>query len=281
VLSVAHIVNPVAAPGTSDLKIGQPVTIESMRVARRLAEEQVLVRQLVTCYPEDLAAAPGDFEKTAMLDRSVLDFGSFANPRKLPLLVDVLDRLYKASDGADYLIYTNMDIALMPSFYLTVAGLVEAGTDAFTINRRTITNRYQAPSDLPLLYAEIGRPHPGRDCFVFPRQAYPRYRLGRVCLGAWGVDYSLVLNLAAFAQRFREFTDLHATFHIGRERVWRHPQFAEFKAFNASEVEDVLLTLEHEAPASDRTDEFEFWCARIHKSLEKWRAQSGRVEPER
>ena len=48
--TLAHIVNPVVVPATSDLRVAQPVTFESMRVARKMAEGRVHIRQLTTCY---------------------------------------------------------------------------------------------------------------------------------------------------------------------------------------------------------------------------------------
>ena len=95
--TLAHIVNPVVVPATSDLRVAQPVTFESMRVARKMAEGRVHVRQLTTCYAEDTEAAPADFESAGVLDRSVLDVGTFSEPRKLPLLCDILGRLHEAA----------------------------------------------------------------------------------------------------------------------------------------------------------------------------------------
>ena len=242
--SLAHIVNPVVVPETSDLRVAQPVTFESMRVAKSIAEDRLDIRQLVTCYPEDAEAAPADFESAGLLERSVLDVGTFAEPRKLPLLCDILGRLHAASEGADYLIYTNVDIALMPSFYLTVSGLIDEGFDAFVINRRTISDRYTVTADLPLMYAQAGESHKGHDCFVFRRSAYPSYRLGSVCVGAPWVGRVLLLNLIAFADRFEEFKDLHATFHIGDAQVWQADRFADLARFNRDEASEVMDELE-------------------------------------
>ncbi len=70
----------------------------------------------------------------------MLDCGRFAVPRKLPLIKDILGRLYDASD-AEYFIYTNVNIGLMPNFYVAVNAIIESGYDAFVINRRTISLR--------------------------------------------------------------------------------------------------------------------------------------------
>jgi hypothetical protein len=56
----AHIINPVIVEPTSDLYVAQPVTFETMRIARDFATGQVAVKLLTTQYPEDHAnARPG------------------------------------------------------------------------------------------------------------------------------------------------------------------------------------------------------------------------------
>ncbi len=242
--TIAHIVNPVSVPRGSDLHVAQPVTFESMRAARRFAEGRVTVRLLAAAYPEDRAAVPDGFEAAPDLKRSVLDVASFTLARKLPLLADLLDRLYAGSEQGGYLIYTNVDIALMPSFYSTVDSIIQDGYDAFVINRRTIPSHYERPEQLGLMYAEIGERHPGFDCFVFPREAYPRYCLAGVCIGAAWVGRALLLNLVAHAQRFRLFTDLHATFHIGDDRGHKRLELADYLEYNRRETESAVAELE-------------------------------------
>ena len=85
------------------------------------------------------------FRKTSDLDRSILDIDSFNVQKKLPLLYDILDRACKATD-AEYIVYTNMDIILMPQFYLAVDSYIRNGFDAMVINRRDI----EPTSDNPL-----------------------------------------------------------------------------------------------------------------------------------
>ena len=115
-MKLAHIINPVKVGRQSDLYVAQPVTFESMRRSRTFCESTGLQIEIYyTCYPEDKSVAPADFIKTGYLKRSVLDIKDFLIKRKFPILKDILDELYNATD-ADYLIYTNVDIALMPSF---------------------------------------------------------------------------------------------------------------------------------------------------------------------
>jgi hypothetical protein len=174
-----------------------------------------------------------------------------------------------SSEASTHLIYTNVDIALMPSLYSTVAYLIDRGHDAFVINRRKISDRYKSPRELPLMYAEVGKEHPGHDCFVFPREAYPKYRLGRACLGVPGVGRTLLLNLAAYATSFREFQKLHATFHIGNDQTWRSDRYADFLEFNFAQVKTVLLSLELDVVAEGNTA-FSKLALKTHQLLDSY-----------
>jgi len=215
-----------------------------MRIARKFAAGQVEIELFSTQYPEDKPIAPADFYPTPDLEKSVLDYGDFKKPRKLPLLKDLLDRLYQATD-AEYLIYTNVDIGLLPHFYLTVNQFIDAGHDAFVINRRTISDRRQSVEQIPLMYAEVGKPHRGWDCFIFRRDAYPQYQLGSVCIGATRIGLVLLSNLLACASNFVEFKDEHLTFHIGDERNWLNKAYADYDEHNTRQLLAALETLEN------------------------------------
>ena len=108
--TLAHIVNPVAIGETSDLFVAQPITFESMRLAREFARGTVDVSLHTAQFAEDHAIIPDYLACTPDLTRSVLDCGNFQVKRKLPLIKDILGRLYDASD-AEYFIYTNVDIS--------------------------------------------------------------------------------------------------------------------------------------------------------------------------
>lgn len=240
---IAHIINPVIVPDSSDLKIAQPITFESMRVAKKYAEEIVEVDLMTTQFSEDRSLIPPDFSATPDLTRSVLDLGDFSRPRKLPLLRDILDRFYENAE-AEYLIYTNVDIALMPNFYVAVNKYIDNGYDAFVINRRTVSSEYSKVEDLPLMYAEVGEPHPGHDCFVFKKELYPDFVLGNVCVGIVGVGWALIVNMAYHANNFKEFTDKHLTFHRGNDRTWRNEIFRDYSLHNRACMTEVMHELE-------------------------------------
>lgn len=237
-VKLAHIINPVVVNEGSDLYIAQPVTFESIRKARDYSVSEV-VDVYCACYVEDESLVPDDFMKTTLLERSVLDLADFRQARKLPLVRDILDRLYTASN-ADYFIYTNVDIAVMPYFYKTITDIIDKGHDAFVINRRTIRPESSSVTDIHLMYAEAGDIHRGYDCFVFKRSKYPEYRLGNSCIGAKWVGKVIIANMICNAVDFRLFTNLHLTFHLGNDRHWANNQLSDYEEFNRKELSEIL-----------------------------------------
>lgn len=234
--NIAHVINPVAAAETSDLRVAQPITFETLRRARETAAGAVMVRQYVVKLHDETPPLPNDFSRLPDIPRTVCDLHTFTHRRSLPLIRDILDRLYHAATDAEYLVYTNVDIALQPHFYLAVNDLLAQGHDALIINRRTIDKRFSQIAELPQMYAAEGAPHPGYDCFVFRRDVYPQYQLGNICLGMYGVGAALGLNLVWHATRFKEFTDLHLTFHIGDDKLWKSSEFQDYWQHNSSEL---------------------------------------------
>lgn len=257
---LAHIVNPVVVGPSSDLFFAQPITFETMKAARRSAAGEVEVELFTTQYAEDRAIVPDGFRTTPDLERSVQDVGQFELKRKLPLLKDILDRLYAAAD-AEYLIYSNVDIALMPYFYSAVSSWIDEGLDALVINRRTISARYTACAQIPMMYAEVGRKHEGHDCFVFRREAYPRYALAQVCIGIPWVGRVLLWNLACHATKFQELTDEHLTFHVGsgNEKTLLESEYADYRAYNRGEAAKAMAALESRGGHSAGRSPFEIY----------------------
>ncbi len=237
-IKISHIINPVLADESSDLFEAQPVTFKTMSAAREFAKNLVGVTLYSAQYPEDRAIVPEGFKLTPDLERSVSDIGTFVKDRKLPLIKDILDRLYESTD-AEYLIYTNADIALQPCFYITVKNIIESGFDAFTINRRTISKEHST-DQLESMYAEVGHPHPGHDCFVFKRSLYPKFNLGKACIGANWIGRVLISNLICHSEHFDIFKDLHLRFHLGDDRRWKVPDYADYDKHNENELHKIL-----------------------------------------
>ncbi|MBS1617016.1 MAG: hypothetical protein JST76_00750 [Bacteroidetes bacterium] len=235
-IRIAHIINPVKAPAATELAIVQPITFESMRTARDFAAG-VDVALFSTSYPEDQEIIPGYLLPTADLERSVRDVAGLERKKKLPFIKDILQRLYDSSN-AEWLIYTNADIGLMPYFYTAVAQMIQQGHDAILITRRRISGRYDSVAQLPEIYAEIGGSHPGYDCFVFHRDLLPRFVLDGICIGVPFIEVSMLHNIVATATSLRHVDDMHLTFHIGMEVM--PPVDAELYRYNRSIYEQQI-----------------------------------------
>jgi hypothetical protein len=230
-------VNPFEARQNSALSIAQPITFKTMDRARELAQADGEVEIFYTKYDDESVSVPDSFKPARCLDISIMDIISGAQ-RRLPLLKDILDRLYEVSD-AEYFIYTNIDIALMPHFYQAVNALIDQGYDAFVINRRTISEKFLTNSDLSLMFSELGASHPGHDCFIFKREAYSSYILYNSCIGEPPIGKILLCNLMYAAQKFEEFKNFHLTFHIGKDAAWNYGQHKMLWLHNYKELEKI------------------------------------------
>lgn len=211
--------------------------------ARQEAGDAVDVNLLAAVYPEDASIVPDGFQLTTPLERSVLDIQKFGHERKLPFLKDLLDRAYESSD-AEWVIYTNVDISLMPTFYNRVQQLLAEGSDALVINRRTISNHWSSASELEGMYEDKGESHPGYDCFVFPRSWIPTLDLGRLCIGAPYVGLALILELFVKATSLRLIDFEHLTFHLGDDQDWQGSKFLDYAYFNEKEARSLIKRLE-------------------------------------
>ncbi len=252
-LSISHIINPVIPDNTSDLSIAQPITIETMKAAKEFSKNQVNVNlYAIQDNNQTRIPLPEEFFKVPDLTRSIIDIKIFKQKRKLPLIKDILDALYESSN-AEYMIYTNVDIALQPYFYLTAAAIAEQGYDAFIINRRTIPEKYKTIEEIPLMYAEIGEKHKGWDCFVFHRSLYPQFQLRNACIGAGWIGRIMITNMACFANRFTVFEDLHLTFHVGNRKAWQAPQWDDYLEHNKNECKKILEDFDRQYGPFNRT----------------------------
>lgn len=210
---IAHIINPVKLSEKSELSMVQPITFQSMHIAQNFTKLNV---QLVTTqYEEDQPIIPDYFHQLSNLERSVLDVNPNLEKRKLPLIHDILQKLKEVD--ADYFIYTNVDIALMPFFYDSVHEWIEKGHDAIIINRRRLMGNYSSVDELPLMYVDLGKSHPGFDCFVFHKDLLDQLILDDICVGISFLEAALIHNLLAFAQNPLYVPDAHLTFHIGMD----------------------------------------------------------------
>ena len=115
-VKIAHIINPVKVKESSDLYNAQPITFESMVVASKYAVKFNQITLYSTQFEEDKEIIPSDFKILSNLTKSILDINPKYKGKKLPFIKDIFEKLNEVED-ADYFIYTNVDIALMPYFY--------------------------------------------------------------------------------------------------------------------------------------------------------------------
>lgn len=239
--TVGHIINPFAAPVNSDLFIAQPITLASMIHAQNIAKEIIDVKLYSTKYKGDEIAVPHEFIQTVSLEKSVLDSNNFNKKNKLPFLIDILERLYNASE-AEYLIYSNIDIGLYPQFYLRINELINSGYDAFIINRRRISDKFKKVSDLNNIYKEQGKKHPGFDCFVFHRSIFPKLKLDGICIGVPFIEISFSQNLFCLANHFKLVDNEILTFHLGME-IFKKRMPKEYFNYNKKQFCELIKEL--------------------------------------
>ena len=227
-MRITHLISPFSCPSESEAKWIQQMSIESILVASQSCTEAQLTLAS-TCLKDEEKSAPSFGERLTSLTRSSRDLGiSEMSPR--PLLNDLISKL--SETPADAYIYTNMDIGLMPQFYNFVAQQLNKGHDALVINRRRLAHKHSQSSSLAELQSDLGRSHPGFDCFVFKAELLPKLLLGDLILGVPFVEVSLAHNLFALASKPLYVPDAHLTFHVGGE-VLPKPN-AQAKAHNRS-----------------------------------------------
>lgn len=251
---ISHIVNPVyIADSSRDLYHAQPITFETMKRAAEFSNDECTVELFTVQYEEDRRIIPEYFLKTEDLTRSVLDIKSFKKQRKLPLIKDILDRLYENATG-DFLIYSNVDIALQTYFYKFIKRVIEKEEhDAFIINRRTISEKYKDVKDIPLMYGDVGKDHKGWDCFVFKKELYPKFDLGLGVIGQGWIGRILLSNLLLYSKKFKIFEKSHLTFHIGNDKSWKTEEYRDYQDHNMGECKKILDEYEKKNGQLDRS----------------------------
>ena len=215
-IQLVHIINPVKVNKNSDLFIAQPITFSSMIAAKNHSKHKDQILQCTTQYEEDVEFIPAEFTKLSNLNRSVIDLNSLLKGRKLPLINDILQKIQEV-ENCDYCVFSNVDIALMPQFYDVVFYNIKKGHDAIVINRRRLNNEYSSVEELPLMYSDLGKSHPGFDCFVFKKELMNSFVLDEICVGVPFLEAAMVHNIFSFANNPLFIPDAHLTFHIGMD----------------------------------------------------------------
>lgn len=239
---VAHIVNPFRPPANSDLAYAQPITFETMRLAKEKAKDVMEVELLATTFEEDKNVVPDYFTSTSHLTRSVLDEFNFEKKIKLPFIGDILSKAFNESD-AEYIIYTNIDIGLYPDFYLHVNEWLNEGYDALIINRKRIEPLYTKVHELDKIFTQEGKSHPGFDCFVFHRSVFEKMELEKICIGVPFIEITFSQNLFHLSKKFKLMESDRNTFHIGME-IFKNRAPKEYFNYNREQYYKAIKKLD-------------------------------------
>lgn len=214
-MKLIHLINPVKVAKNHELHTAQPITFTSMLKAKNYAENADFEIVLATTqFEEDKEIIPNEFVQLSNLFQSAIEVNPNLKKRKLPLLNDILQKT-KEIENVDYIIYTNVDIGLMPFFYEAVSEYIKKGHDATIINKRRLNSEYNSTYQLTEIYADLGKSHPGFDCFIFDAKLLDKFILDDICVGVPFSGVSLLHNLIAFAENPKIVFDKHLTFHIG------------------------------------------------------------------
>ena len=213
---VLHIINPVKVSEQSDLFFAQPITFESLMNAKKFTKFPESITLATTQFEEDKSIIPESFLQLSNLQRSILDLNPHLRGKKLPLIIDILNKT-KEFEACDFIVYSNMDIGVLPQFYDVLYRYITQGFDAVVINRRRVSSKFKKLEDLPLIYSELGDSHPGFDCFVFKKELLDQFVFEEICIGIPFLEVSFIHNLFSFAKKPLFVPDIHLTFHLGME----------------------------------------------------------------
>ena len=240
---LAHIINTYRVPPASREAQIHQATYATMKTARDFTGDKHDVEFVSVHFPEDRDGIPDFFYRAEDLQRSVLDLNTFTIPRKLPLVFDILHHGIEAIQDAEYVVFTNTDINLMPYFYDCIINILNYGFDVIVVNRREIPGYSTEPDLMAIMYSDYGVIHAGFDCFVFPVDLFRKFISNQACVGAGLVMRGLLFNLVVHARKMLMLRDCHLTFHLGQDRAWRDPALKDYTEYNRLNASNVLREL--------------------------------------
>ncbi|WPP52617.1 hypothetical protein [Catalinimonas niigatensis] len=254
-MNLIHFFNPVVEVNNQQLLKAQEVTLSSISYAKQSFKGEAKICINPVFFSDEISKNMDSscFDNVNTIDRSIKDIGKNRFSKKLPILGDLLVQALKnAKSEEDFLIYTNLDISLMPFFYDFVEDKIKSGQDGFIINRRTINNFENRT--LSELFSVIGEKHPGFDCFVFKAALAKKFLTKEVCIGASWAGKVFYLNMLVLCSNFCVYRDEHLTFHLGDDRVWRSASYNEYARHNGTQVAEIID---------------EFICLNLDKNIKK------------
>ena len=217
-MRIVHII-PGVDPGASErLLLEHEKAIESSSLAAK--QFLSLQHSLRVCRVIDPAwlGQGGAMVETVLTPVEVIKIGNMRGirPRLSSFFPDEL------IENSDLIIFTNSDICVAPDFYNKVIEIVDSGTLAGSIHRKTVLG--VEPGETDSLLIAHGSPnwyqHPGSDCFFFPTSSARILRSNRLYMGVPPVGRSVVVALIALNPSYKTFRSLGLTLHFGNDMVW-------------------------------------------------------------
>ena len=238
-ITLSHIINPVSSSENEELFKVQLITFESMLKAKKYSDGENEIELCVINRSGESDFVPEGFKVLTPLHRDIRDV--VTTTKSYPFLNDIILQ-HAQSTSADYVVYSNLDIAVMPFFYETVSTYINQGYDALVINRRRVHNKFANEKNLNMLFAEHGEVHTGYDCFVIKKSLIGKFIFKDICLGVPAVGNDLFYNVFAFAETPVLLTDKHLTFHVGME-LYKNWGDEITRKHNATEFQQLMQEL--------------------------------------
>ena len=137
---------------------------------------------------------------------------------RFPRIADILDAACPEEEllpDRDYIVYMNADINV-PYYFFDHADLnlnIFPAGSALVINRKDLLD--ETACITAGMVHEAAKMHVGFDCFVFPRQAYGKFRLGDCVIGRPPIGALLMTNLLHLVPQVSLLDDSLITWHAG------------------------------------------------------------------
>ena len=251
-IKIAHVINPFKANinDESYLYYAQPITFRTMFKAKKsAAKRDISVNLYAANFKEDNDIVPCYFNKLSNLKNSTKNlFSSVSRKKKLPIIQEIFDLILKESD-ADYIVFTNADIAVQKKFYVFIHNLIQKNHKTIIINRRDNIPKFKNNVRLGIkhlkeLYNEKGDSHQGIDCFIMKRDVLKKVYMDKMFLGypPWGsVLYDLLRKIDPKVLWLRYNTDPYMTFHLGKDRSWQKQKNSKIRKLNFKLSKNVYI----------------------------------------
>lgn len=243
-MRIAHVIRPGLVSKNSSLKLIQDVTFNSLQVAKEATVVgNAFVEQYIAVYSDEEIPYLDFNNCRLILDRSSLSLAGSPFTLRYALLDEILDKVFEKSN-ADFIIYSDLDIALKPDFYKGVIELIEKGIDAFAISNHVLNQKYNRLEQFPTMIEAESIKQNEAGCIVYSRNYHKRLLLGNSFAGHNWTNVLLICNLMAVCDSFRLFDDSKLTFSLDMDsQIVMDNDTRNYSRFNEMELLSILSYL--------------------------------------